>query len=125
VANKFGHPADWLIRSQHNRKLSEASKLWDTVEASVVLGEISFILPGLAGQKAREVKQTLRAQRVRLCRDKAGGASKSQYDLDCLNNQRIELLGCGFGEAIIVHLPLADHVHQFDAGQDGEHTGNH
>jgi hypothetical protein len=32
------------------------------------------------------------------------------------------LLGCGFGEAIIVHLPLADHVHQFDAGQDDTST---
>jgi hypothetical protein len=65
-ADELGHPADWLIRSQHNRKLSEASRLWETVEASAVLGEISFILPGRAGQKAREVKQTLRAQRVKL-----------------------------------------------------------
>ena len=65
-ADELGHPADWLIRSQHNRKLSEASRLWETVEASALLGEISFILPGRAGQKAREVKQTLRAQRVKL-----------------------------------------------------------
>jgi hypothetical protein len=33
-----------------------------------------------------------------------------------------ELLGCSFGEAIIVHLPLADHMHQFDAGQDDAST---
>ncbi len=65
-ADELGHPADWLIRSQHNRKLSEATRLWETVEASAELGEISFILPGRAGQKAREVKQTLRAQRVKL-----------------------------------------------------------
>lgn len=65
-ADELGHPADWLIRSQHNRKLDEAEKLWETVEASAVLGEISFILPGRAGQKAREVKQSLRAQRVKL-----------------------------------------------------------
>jgi hypothetical protein len=28
------------------------------------------------------------------------------------------LLGCGFGEAIIVDLPLANHVHDFDAGEN-------
>jgi hypothetical protein len=39
-----------------------------------------------------------------------------------LNNLRIELLDCGFGEAIIAHLPLADHVHQFDANQDDAST---
>ena len=27
------------------------------------------------------------------------------------------MLGCGFGETIIVHLAFADHLHQFDAGQ--------
>jgi hypothetical protein len=32
------------------------------------------------------------------------------------------LLGCGFGESFIVHLPLAHHVHQFDAGQDDAST---
>jgi hypothetical protein len=39
--------------------------------------------------------------------------SESKYDLVCLDNSKIELLDCGFGEAIIVHLPLADHVHLF------------
>ncbi|TDF55096.1 IS4 family transposase, partial [Cupriavidus sp. L7L] len=63
-AQELGQPADWLIRSQHNRNLAEGGKLWDSVDASPVLGEITFILPGRAGQKAREVKQELRAQRV-------------------------------------------------------------
>lgn len=65
-ANELGQPADWLIRSQYNRNLAEAGKLWDNVDASQALGEISFILLGRAGQKAREVKQELRAQRVKL-----------------------------------------------------------
>src|SRR6516164_2462719 len=65
-AQELGHPADWLIRSQHNRSLRAEAKLWEAVQASEVLGEITFILPGRAGQKAREVKQELRAQRVRL-----------------------------------------------------------
>jgi Transposase DDE domain len=34
-ADGFGHPADWLIRSQHTRKLDEAATLWETVQASV------------------------------------------------------------------------------------------
>ncbi|MBB5441803.1 MULTISPECIES: IS4 family transposase [unclassified Paraburkholderia] len=65
-ADELGHPADWLIRCQHNRSLGAGARLWDTVDASQVLGEIAFILPGRAGQKAREVKQELRAQRVKL-----------------------------------------------------------
>ncbi|MBB1632663.1 IS4 family transposase [Cupriavidus sp. UME77] len=65
-ACELGQPADWLIRSQYNRNLAEAGKLWDNVDASQALGEITFILPGRAGQKAREVKQELRAQRVKL-----------------------------------------------------------
>lgn len=65
-AQELGHPADWLIRSQHNRSLRAEAKLWEAVQASEVLGTITFILPGRAGQKAREVRQELRAQRVRL-----------------------------------------------------------
>ncbi|WP_431798473.1 IS4 family transposase (plasmid) [Cupriavidus metallidurans] len=65
-AEELGQPADWLIRSQHNRNLGAEAKLWNEVEASEALGEITFILPGRAGQKAREVRQELRAQRVML-----------------------------------------------------------
>ena len=65
-ADELGHPADWLIRARHNRNLAEGGKLWDKVEAGEVLGEIAFILPGRAGQKAREVRQELRASRIQL-----------------------------------------------------------
>jgi hypothetical protein len=65
-AAELGHPADWLIRSQHNRSLDESGRLWDRVEAGEALGEITFILPGRAGRRAREVRQALRAQRVKL-----------------------------------------------------------
>ncbi|GAC1422050.1 MAG: hypothetical protein NVSMB6_23630 [Burkholderiaceae bacterium] len=66
LADTLGHPADWLIRARHNRNLAEGGKLWDKVEASEVLGEIAFILPGRAGQEAREVRQELRASRIEL-----------------------------------------------------------
>lgn len=65
-ADDLGHPADWLIRCQHNRSLEAGARLWETVDAGQVLGEIAFVLPGRAGQKAREVRQELRAQRVKL-----------------------------------------------------------
>lgn len=65
-AQELGQPADWLIRSQHNCNLADGGKLWDSVGASPVLGEITFILPGRADQKARQVKQVLRAKRMRL-----------------------------------------------------------
>jgi hypothetical protein len=65
-AQELGEPADWLIRSQHNRALKGEAHLWETVHASEVLGHISFVLPGRSGQKAREVRQELRSQRVTL-----------------------------------------------------------
>ncbi|CAB3775340.1 hypothetical protein LMG29542_08722 [Paraburkholderia humisilvae] len=34
----------------------------------------------------------------------------------------MELLGCDFGETIIMHLPHTDRVHQLDAGQDDAST---
>ncbi|MBK5123786.1 IS4 family transposase [Paraburkholderia hospita] len=65
-AQELGNPADWLIRSQHNRALKDEEKLWDKVHASTALDHISFVLPGRSGQKAREVKQELRSQRITL-----------------------------------------------------------
>ncbi|WP_436231378.1 IS4 family transposase, partial [Caballeronia sp. LjRoot29] len=65
-AQELGQPADWLMRSQHNRALKGEASLWETVHASKVLGHISFVLPGRSGQQAREVRQELRSQRVTL-----------------------------------------------------------
>ncbi|MFP3646157.1 IS4 family transposase [Paraburkholderia sp. SIMBA_054] len=65
-AQELGNPADWLIRSQHNRALKDEEKLWDKVHASTALDHISIVLPGRSGQKAREVKQELRSQRITL-----------------------------------------------------------
>ncbi|HZZ01609.1 IS4 family transposase [Paraburkholderia sp.] len=65
-AQELGEPADWLMRSQHNRALEGEASLWKTLHASEVLGHISFVLPGRSDQKAREVRQELRSQRVTL-----------------------------------------------------------
>ena len=37
-ARDLGQPADWLIRSQHNRALPEGGKLWASVTAGEALG---------------------------------------------------------------------------------------
>ena len=71
-ARDMGCPADWLIRSQHNRTLPDGGKLWDQVTATVPLGTIRFTMPGRAGQKAREVRQQIWAKRVGLS-DRAHG----------------------------------------------------
>ena len=67
-ARDLGNPADWLLRSQHNRSLPEGAKLWNTVTASAAaaMGEIRFTMPSRHGQKARPVRQDVWAQRVEL-----------------------------------------------------------
>lgn len=63
-AHTLGCPADWLIRSQHNRSLPDGAKLWDTVLAEIPLGEIKFTLAQRQGQPAREVRQQIRVRRI-------------------------------------------------------------
>jgi IS4 transposase len=65
-ARDLGTPADWLLRSQHNRALPDGDKLWASVLATEPLGEIRFNLPARKGQKARPVHQQVRAKRVRI-----------------------------------------------------------
>jgi hypothetical protein len=71
-ARDLGHPADGLIRSQHNRALPEGGKLWASVTAGAPLGEVRFTLPARHGQKARDVRQQVWAQRVELSDGKGG-----------------------------------------------------
>ena len=65
-AHALDYPADWLIRSQHNRSLPEGARLWDTVLAGEPLGEIQFTFASRHGQPAREVRQQLWAHRLTL-----------------------------------------------------------
>jgi len=65
-ARDLGTPADWLVRSQHNRALPEGAKLWGAVTADEPLGEIRFTLPSREGRKAREVRQQVWVRRVEL-----------------------------------------------------------
>jgi len=74
-ARDLGCPADWLIRSRHNRALPEGGKLWAAVTAEAPLGEVCFTLPARHGQKAREVRQQVWAKRVVLSDGKRGRVS--------------------------------------------------
>ena len=65
-AHALGNPADWLIRSQHNRSLPDGGKLWAEVICGNVLGEIEFRLPSRHGQAARDVRQQLRVRGISL-----------------------------------------------------------
>lgn len=65
-AHNLGCPADWLIRSQHNRSLPEGTKLWDAVAAGTSLGEIQFTFASRHGQPARQVRQQVCVRRATL-----------------------------------------------------------
>jgi hypothetical protein len=63
-AQALGEPADWLIRSKHNRCLADGGKLWGEVLATPLLGEIEFTQSARPGQAARKVRQQVFACRV-------------------------------------------------------------
>ena len=66
LAARRGHPADWLVRAQHNRNTALGDKLWDRLARTEPLGEVEFMLPAAPGRTARRVRQTLYSERVTL-----------------------------------------------------------
>lgn len=66
AAIRRGTPADWLIRSQHNRKTTTGEKLWARLAQSEALGEVEFTLPAAPDRPARLVRQTLYREVVTL-----------------------------------------------------------
>jgi hypothetical protein len=71
-ARDLGEPVDWLLRSKHNRTLSDGDKLWNRVTQGDSLGEIRFTLSSRQGQRAREVVQNVWAQTLQLPDGKDG-----------------------------------------------------
>ena len=65
-AGALGTPVDWLLRSKHNRTLSDGDKLWSAVMHSEPLGEIRFVMASRQAQRAREVVQQVWAQTLQL-----------------------------------------------------------
>jgi len=65
-AHELDYPADYLMRSVHNRNTVDGDKLWDSVSKTKALGEIEFILPASDKRVARKVIQSVYAKRVKL-----------------------------------------------------------
>lgn len=61
------NPADWLVRSTHNRKVAgEGAKLWDGFRPDHQVGSVTFTLPARARQPCRQVTQALSVRRCRI-----------------------------------------------------------
>ena len=71
-AQSLGWPVDLLVRSQHDRVLPDATRLWAQVQACDSLGEIEFTMGSRPDHKARVVKQELRVKRM--CLSTAGNS---------------------------------------------------
>lgn len=69
-AQQLGTPADWLIRSTHDRALPEGAKLWSAASEGEAIGEIAFTMGSRHGVKAREVRQKVWLRRIELPADK-------------------------------------------------------
>ncbi|WP_197370831.1 IS4 family transposase (plasmid) [Ralstonia pseudosolanacearum] len=65
-AQALGTPADWLIRSTHDRALPEGAKLWACASEGTPLGEIAFTMGSRHGVKARPVRQHVWLRRIEL-----------------------------------------------------------
>ena len=87
-AAELDHPADWLVRSKHNRTLPDGGKLWTSVIAEKPIGKINFILPARRGVKSRPVQQQLFVKRL-LIPNGLKGEDKGTLKVSCLVAQEI------------------------------------
>ncbi len=83
-AHALETPADWLVRSQHNRCLPAGGKLWTKVRSGEVLGEIEFLLPARGKEAARLVRQKLFA-----CRTEFSDGQGGLFPVTCVIAQEI------------------------------------
>ncbi len=82
-AAELEHPADWLIRSKHNRTVTDGGKLWASVTAEKPIGEICFILAARRGVKSRPIHQQLFVNRLSIPTGKKG-EDKGTLKVSCL-----------------------------------------
>ena len=66
LAASHRQPGKLIIRAQHDRRLSEDERMWNTVWESPVLGYHEFDMEARPGRRARRVRQTLRSMPVTL-----------------------------------------------------------
>ncbi len=65
-AHALAHPADWLVRAQHNRTLPGGQRLWAASTVGEPLGGVCFALPARPGQAARLVRQAVWVSTIEL-----------------------------------------------------------
>lgn len=65
-AQELGTPADWLIRSTHDRALPEGARLWTSTSEGEALGQIEFTMGSRHGVKERQVRQQIWMRRIEL-----------------------------------------------------------
>jgi hypothetical protein len=65
-AQELGTPADWLLRSSHNRALPDGARLWASASKGQPLGQIEFTLGARHGLRERQVRQQIWVKHVEL-----------------------------------------------------------
>lgn len=73
LAQAAAAPVDFIIRAQSDRLLSEGRRIGAPPPAAAALGTVSFALAGRPGRTAREVTQTVWAQRHSLSAQRGRG----------------------------------------------------
>ncbi len=68
-AHELGHPADYVLRSKHDRALPEGGRLWASVKSDEPMGQIEFKMPARNNQPERTVRQQIW---VRTCQISGG-----------------------------------------------------
>jgi len=63
---KQQHHADWLIRATHDRRVLDDEKIAEALHDAPVLGEIEFNLPPSHKRKQKQIRQKIKACRVKL-----------------------------------------------------------
>lgn len=76
--------AEWLIRSEHDRKLSDGRNLWEAAAAAPVLTQVEFDMPATDKRTARHIVQTLQAVRVTRKAPYRGGQALPDVEVTAL-----------------------------------------
>lgn len=86
----FEKNTDLLVRSTHNRKLSDGSHLWDNVAEQPIAATVELQIPDKTGKKRKAIEVDVRYQRAEILRPVM---SKNQYESVTLSAIEIKQKG--------------------------------
>lgn len=85
--------AEWIIRAAQDRRVEvdegKFGKLWDEIQKSVPLAEVSFILKSRNNVKERVVTQSIHAKRVKLSPTRKSGLKVTPIELNVVLAQEV------------------------------------